>query len=76
MAMTWVYPTADLSAVKSVGVTVEAMAAMRVEAKVEWTAVSLAAWWVETTDCEQVVTMAALTAEKTAVDLDLTTVLS
>ena len=63
MAVTWDCSTADLSAVKSVGVTVEAMAAMRVETKVALTAVSLAAWWVETTDCEQVATMAALTAE-------------
>ena len=58
MAVTWDYSTADLSAVKSVGVTVEVSAAMRVETKVEWTAVSLAAWWVETTDCEQVAVMA------------------
>ena len=33
-------------------------AATRAETKVEWTAVSLAAWWFETTDCEQVAVMA------------------
>ena len=44
MAVTWVYPTADLSAVKSVGVTVEAM--------VETTAVRLAALWAEKMDCK------------------------
>ena len=76
MAMTWDYSMAALSAVKSVGVTVEVMAAMMVETKVEWTAVSLVAWWVELTDCEEVATMAALTAEKTAVDLDSTMVLT
>ena len=43
-------------------------AATRVETKVEWTAVSLAAWWVEMTDCEQVVTMAE-TSDSTMVVL-------
>ena len=44
MAVTWDCSTADLSAVKSVGVTVEAM--------VETTAVRLAAWWAEKMDCK------------------------
>ena len=43
-AATWVYSMAALS----VGATV----ATRVEANGNTTAVSLAAWWVEMTDCE------------------------
>ena len=58
MAITWVCSMAALSAVTSVGATVERMVATRFETKVEWTAVSLAAWWVETTECEQLAVMA------------------
>ena len=56
MAITWVCSMAALSA------------ATRVETKVEKTAVSLAAWWVETTDCEQVAVMAE-TSDSTMVVL-------
>ena len=56
-AATWVYSMAALS----VGATV----ATRVEANGDTTAVSLAAWWVEMTDCEKVVALAAVMAEMT-----------
>ena len=61
MAVTWASSMAALSAASLVGATGEV--------KVELTAVATAAWWVESTVGEQVVTMAAVMAEKMAENL-------